>query len=292
MRAVNLLPSDMRASRPEPRRSVRPEPVQGIGAQILLGALALCVAALAVFVLVSNDIKQRESDLETAQQRATAATAKAAALKPYADFEALASARVETVTGLAASRFDWEQALRDISRAIPGDVKLQNLEGDMGLPGSTGGGDALRGAIQAPAITLGGCASSQSGVARLMSRIKAVDGATRVSLSKTESTAASSSTASTSESPCGAGDPPTFSLVVFFESSAAIAALAPAEVQGVPVPKAVDQANDAAGDAEGDATAADSGAEADPQAGASESSETDTSTSSSTSTTNSTGGTP
>jgi Tfp pilus assembly protein PilN len=292
MRAVNLLPRDLRTARREPRRSVRPEPVQGIGAQILLGALALCVAAVAGFVLVNNDIKQRESDLEVAQQRASAATAKAAALKPYADFEALASARVETVRGLAASRFDWEQALRDISRAIPGDVKLQSLEGDMGLPGAPGGGDALRGSIQAPAISLGGCASSQSSVARLMARIKAVDGATRVSLSKTESTAANGSVASTSESPCGTDDPPTFSIVVFFEGSAASAALAPAEVQGVPVPKAVDQANGAADEAEGDAAAADSGAAADPQAGATESSAADPSTSTTTSTTNSTGGTP
>ena len=288
MRAINLLPADLRGAAPS-APSTRPEPAQGIGAYVVLGVLALCVAMFAVYVLATNTVKQKQTDLADVTTQATAASQRAAQLKPYADFQALAKARVQTVRDLAAARFDWEQALRDISRAIPGDVKLQNLEGDMGLPGSTGGGDALRGAIQAPAITLGGCASSQSGVARLMSRIKAVDGATRVSLSKTESTAASSSTASTSESPCGAGDPPTFSLVVFFESSAAIAALAPAEVQGVPVPKAVDQANDA----EGDATAADSGAEADPQAGASESSETDTSTSSSTtSTTNSTGGTP
>ena len=47
--------------------------------------------------------------------------------------------------GLAASRFDWEQALRDISHAVPGDVKLQTLNGDMGLPGATGAaGDPLR----------------------------------------------------------------------------------------------------------------------------------------------------
>ena len=67
----------------------------------------------------------------------------------------MASARVETVRGLAAARFDWEQALRDLSRAVPSDVKLQNLNGDMGLPGTqAAGGDPLRGSIQAPAITL------------------------------------------------------------------------------------------------------------------------------------------
>jgi Tfp pilus assembly protein PilN len=276
----------MRRARPKPGPSARPEPVQGIGAHVLLGALGLCVAALAGFVLFSNGVKQREADLETAKQRTAAANAKAAALKPYADFEALATARVETVRGLAASRFDWEQALRDISHAVPGEVKLQNLQGDIGLPGTTGAGDPLRSAIQAPAITLGGCAKSQSGVARMMSRIKAVDGVTRVTLSKSESTT-TGATAATANSPCGAGDPPAFSIVIFFESSAAISALAPSEAQGVPVPKAVDKANETAAGANADATAADGST--DGQAADSASS---TESSTSTSNTDSTGGTP
>ena len=242
MRAVNLLPSDMRSAAPKSARRARPEPVQGIGAYVVLGSLALCLAALAGYVLLSNGVKQRQADLVVAQQRATTADRKAVALRPYADFEALASARVETVRGLAAARFDWEQALRDISHAVPSDVKLQSLNGDMGLPGATGsGGDPLRGSIAAPAITLAGCASSHANVARMMSRIKTVDGVTRVSLSKTEA-AATQAGATTSVSPCGKGNPPTFSLVVFFERSAALAALAPATAgtaSSVPVPNAV-----------------------------------------------------
>src|SRR5688572_22702253 len=191
MRAVNLLPSDLRGAAPKAAPSARPEPVQGIGAYVVLGALALCVAALAGYVLTSNGIKQRQAELESAQQRSAAATAKAAALQPYADFEALAAARVETVRGLASARFDWERALRDISHAVPGEVKLSGLNGDMGLPGTAGAGsDPLRGSIQAPAITLTGCAPSQTGVARMMSRVKGVDGVTRVSLSKSEAAAA------------------------------------------------------------------------------------------------------
>jgi Tfp pilus assembly protein PilN len=244
MRAVNLLPSDLRGAAPKPARGARPEPVQGIGAYVVLGALALCVAAFAGYVITTNGIKQREADLVTAQQRTTAATAKAAALKPYADFQALASARVETVRGLAAARFDWERALRDISHAIPGYVKLSALNGDMGLPGSAGsGGDPLRGSIQAPAITLAGCAPTQTAVARMMSRIKGVDGVTRVSLSKSEA-AASSAVPTTGSSPCKGANPATFSLVVFFERSAAIAAFAAsgATTASVPVPNAVNQA--------------------------------------------------
>ena len=118
MRAVNLLPSDLRGAAPKPARGgSRPEPVQGIGAYVVLGALALCVAAFASYVVVSNGIKQKQADLDDRQARRPPRRSQAAALKPYADFEALATARVETVRGLAAARFDWEQvAARPLPR--------------------------------------------------------------------------------------------------------------------------------------------------------------------------------
>lgn len=226
MRAVNLLPSDLRGAAPKPARAGRSEKAEGSGAFVLLGVLALSVLALAGYVLTTNGVKQAEADLEAARQQATAAQARASALQPYADFASLANSRVETVRGLAAARFDWEQALGDLSRAIPGDVKLQSLNGDMGLPGATGAGaDPLRGSITAPAMSLAGCAPTQSAVARMMARLKAVDGVTRVSLSKSikaSTSAASGGTASV----CSGEDPPSFSVVVFFENDDALAAIA------------------------------------------------------------------
>ena len=248
MRAVNLLPSDLRGAAPKPARGgARPEPrAEGIGAYLVLGSLVLCVAALAGYVLLTNGIEQRQADLQAAEQRTTQATTLAAKLKPYADFEATAKARVETVRGLAAARFDWEQALRDVSRAVPAGTFLSALNGDMGLPGATGGGgDPLRGAIQAPAITMAGCAPSQRGVATMMSRIRAVDGVTRVSLSKSirGSAAAGGSNDSASANTASAckATAPQFSLVIFFERSAALAALSQSGVEesSVLVPNAV-----------------------------------------------------
>ena len=244
MRAVNLLPSDLRGAAPKAAPSARQDKAEGMGAFLVLGALALCVAAFAAFVMTTNTVKQREADLQSAKDRGAAASARANALKPYADFQALASARLETVRGLAAARFDWEQALRDLSRALPNDVRLASLNGDMGLPGAeAAGGDPLRGSIQAPALTLTGCASSQMGVARMMSRLKAVEGVTRVSLSKSEK-ATGTGGSSTTSAVCKGEDPPNFSVVIFFERSAAMAALSQnneASAAAVPVPNAVNK---------------------------------------------------
>jgi Tfp pilus assembly protein PilN len=247
MKAVNLLPSDLSDTAPGASAGPGREPARGIGAFVVLGALALCVAALAGYVLASNTVEQRKGELADTRARADATSRTAAELKPYAAFESLAKARVETVRGLAAARFDWEQALRDLSRAVPGDVKLTTLIGDMGLPGAAGEADPLRSAIQAPAITLAGCAPTQSKVARMMARVRAVDGVTRVSVSKSDAGTRNSP----SDTPCGVGRP-SFSVIAFFENSAAAAALVPSSQSesSVPVPDAVageqDEENDAA----------------------------------------------
>jgi Tfp pilus assembly protein PilN len=249
MRAVNLLPSDLRGVAPAaPGAGPERERVEGIGAYVVLGALALCVALLAVYVMASNNVKQKTADLAAVSAQAEAAAASAAKLKPYADFEAMAKARVQTVRDLAAARFDWEQALRDLSRVVPADVKLESINGDMGLPGTGGSssGDPLRGSIKAPAITLAGCASSQPSVARMMSRLRGVDGVTRVALSKSEKSDGDSSAA------CSGSQPPEFSAVVFFERSAALSAFAQqagdtAATSPVPVPNALEKGEQGSG---------------------------------------------
>ena len=142
---------------------------------MVLGALALCVAMLAVYVLATNTVKQKQADLEEVTAQAQAASAETAKLKPYADFDAMAKTRVETVRGLAAARFDWEQAFRDLSRSVPSDVKLQSLSGDMGLPGTTGGGRPIRCAARSPRRRSPSPAArtSQPAVARMMARLRA-----------------------------------------------------------------------------------------------------------------------
>ena len=229
MRAVNLLTPELRSSQ---KGSGAPRPSAlttsgGIGAFVLLGALALIVAGVAGYVLSSNVVKQRQARLTTVSAKNDATVKRAADLKPYSDFQTLAEERASTVQALASARFDWEQSLRDLSRALPKDVYLSSLKGTVGNSAATGG-SGLRSSISSPAIELSGCTKSQPAVARLMSRLRNVQGVTRVSLSKSEKAYGSpgGAGAGSAVGPCGKGTPPSFEVVVFFEKAAVADALA------------------------------------------------------------------
>jgi Tfp pilus assembly protein PilN len=225
MKAINLLPPDLRST-PKgaaPKAAVAPDEPGGIGAFVVLGALAVCVVAIAAYVLTTNTVKDREAQLEAATAHAAATTKRVSQLKPYADFQAMAETRIQTVKDLASSRFDWEQALRDISRAIPADVTLTSLNGTISSEG--GGGSGIRSAIAAPAMELKGCTRGQKQVATLLSRLRNVDGVTRVSLGKSLKPEATAIPATPASGPlaglggCSGDRPPSFELVMFFEGS-------------------------------------------------------------------------
>jgi Tfp pilus assembly protein PilN len=227
MKAINLLPPDLRgapkASSPKAKAPAATDEPGGIGAFVVLGALAVCVLAFAAYVLTTNGIKDRQAQLDAATAQAQNVTQRVAQLKPYADFKAMAETRIQTVKDLASSRFDWEQALRDISRAIPADVTLKTLNGSISQ--GTGGSSQIRGAIASPAIELTGCTKGQKQVATLLSRLRAVDGVTRVALSKSTkkeagpAPIADASGSGAGNDGCGSGRPPEFELVMFFERS-------------------------------------------------------------------------
>jgi hypothetical protein len=193
-----------------------------------------------------------------------------AQVKPFADFDALANERVSTLRDMAQSRFDWDQALRDLARAVPRDVTLKTLNGSVSASSASGGG-ALRSAITAPAITLTGCAPGQTQVARLMARLNNIDGVTRVSLSKSDKVATAATTGTTGTDaqvrntvPCGAGAHPDFEVVVFFgKTPAAVTAASTAGTPGAtpaatptPTPAAGATATPAPGSTTGTTTTA------------------------------------
>jgi Tfp pilus assembly protein PilN len=254
MKAVNLLPSEHRVSAKTPGAAASSKPGgNAFGAYIVLGVLAFAVVAMAGYVLTTNSIKDRKAELAKITRQIEVTSAQAKSVQAFADFKSLADQRVATVTGLASSRFNWEQTLGDLSRALPADVHLKSLTGTTGTQ-LAGGGNSLRGAIQAPALELSGCTTTQTSVARLMSRLRDVRGVTRLTLTRSDkdngatSISAPAPTGGTPASLCPKGSPPAFDIVVFFERAAVAAAASP-NVGATAVQKATGAATSVAGSA-------------------------------------------
>ncbi|HWC85692.1 MAG TPA: hypothetical protein VG388_04085 [Solirubrobacteraceae bacterium] len=226
MRAVNLIPSDARrGGSGAPGRS-------GGSVYVLLAALAIAVGLLALYVTTTNRISDQRAKVTTLQAQAAAAQDSAGKLAPYVQFAQLAQTRAATIRGIASSRFDWRAALAGLARVVPANTSLQSLAGSVvpgvGSGGGSSGGSGLRGDIQAPAFQISGCTGSQDDVARLISRLRLIDGVTRVSLQDSQKSggaqagAAVSTTGSGAVSGGGGGqgcgaNKPTFDLVVFFQ---------------------------------------------------------------------------
>jgi Tfp pilus assembly protein PilN len=223
MRAINLIPAD-------DRRGTRGSaPRSGSGVYILLGALALLVVAASAYALAGKSVTDKRDELARVNHEAAAAEARANAATDYTRFASLRQRREDTVRQLAASRFDWSHALHEVARVLPTNAWLTQVTAST-TPGSAGGGDPLRSAIPVPALEIQGCTTSQASVARVMARLRLIDGVQHVSLStadkgakKPKSTlpaAPSSGTAGGSGDCRGTSNHfPAFSVVVFYEAT-------------------------------------------------------------------------
>ncbi len=155
---------------------------------MLLGALVLLVGLVSALSLSDREIGTKRAELATVQAQAADLRSAAARLDGYEQFAALRERRVQTVASIAGSRFDWAHALRELSRVTSAEAWLTSVTGTVSPEVSVtgGGGSALRGALPLPALELKGCTRSQDAVARMMSRLRQVDGVERVSLESSE----------------------------------------------------------------------------------------------------------
>jgi Tfp pilus assembly protein PilN len=223
MRAVNLIPVEQRGGM---RRGG-----SGVGSYVLLVVLALVVLAGGSYALANRTISERRQELADVQARAQASAAEAQGLQAYTSFTALSQKRSETVRSLAASRFDWSQALHEVARTIPADAWLTSMRATVTPSASADGGatDPLRSAIATPAIEILGCTTSQAKVASVISSLRRIDGVERVSLSSSVKLVdAGSNSTGDSAGARGGGDCrngnkrfPQFSMTLFFKLPAA-----------------------------------------------------------------------
>lgn len=232
MRAVNLIPPDL-------RRAGGSAGATGPAVYVLLGVLAAAVVVVAAWAFVGRSVAQAEADLERVRAEADAAEVRAGQLKPYAQFHEIRAKRVETVTSLSRSRFNWPFALREVSRVLPDDVWLTRVVGTVAPgvqldAGGGGGSTTLRNALSSPAIEMSGCTTSQEQVARFLARLRSIQGVTRVTLAESEKLDVSRAgggggggggggAGGGSDCRQGNGRIPKFELILFFEASTATA---------------------------------------------------------------------
>jgi Tfp pilus assembly protein PilN len=182
VRPVNLIPPEDRRGEHAPLRT-------GPLPYVLVGALVALLAGITALVLVGNQISEREGEVATLEREDAQAAAKAERLAAYTEFREMSEARVETVSELADSRFDWERVMNELALVLPDNVWLVGLTASA-APGVSveggGGGSGMRAAAPGPALELSGCADGQEAVAGFVTTLEDIDGVTRVGVQSSE----------------------------------------------------------------------------------------------------------
>jgi Tfp pilus assembly protein PilN len=176
MRPVNLIPPEQRRGSGSPARA-------GALSYVVVGVLVVALAAVSATVLFGNRVDDRKSEVASLEATAAETQARAESLSTYTTFQQIHDARVQTVTDLATSRFDWKRVLEELSRVMPPHIWLTSLTGTVspGVQVGEGGDDGgLRESIEGPALVVVGCGRNHDDVARLVAAMRDIDGVTRV----------------------------------------------------------------------------------------------------------------
>ena len=234
MRAVNLIPQDQRGTVSAAGRS-------GGGAYAVLGVLGGLALLVLLYGIAAHEIssnKAKAAELTAKAARAEAATSQ---LAPYTSFIGVREARVQAVSLLMGTRFDWAHSLHEIGRVLPKDASVSSITGTVGATtasasasakpaatGTTGSASAVASATPpgtVPTLTINGCATSQGEVALVLQRLRLMDGVSEVKLASSAKTNSGGSTSSTAGG-CAPNDP-AFIVNVSFDGLPTPAATAP-----------------------------------------------------------------
>ncbi len=218
MKAVNLIPADERRG-----KSIPTGRSQGgaYAVLVLLGGLAILAL---LYGLADHSLSSRRSEVASLTARAQQTQARAGQLTPYASFLQMREQRVQAVSELVNSRFDWAHAFQELGRVLPAkEVSLTSLDGTVGSSSSASGSSASSSSATSatppgsiPTFSLTGCASSQTEVALMLERLRLIDGVSEVALqSSTQSGSAGVGGAGAAS--CEGGNP-AFSVQITFDA--------------------------------------------------------------------------
>ena len=116
MRAINLIPEgERRGAGGAAGRS-------GGAAYVLLGLLGVLLLVATAYTLQHRSLNAKRTELSKIEATALTSESRAGELASFTQFATLRAKRVETVKGLAGSRFDWAHSLREIARVVPANV--------------------------------------------------------------------------------------------------------------------------------------------------------------------------
>jgi hypothetical protein len=132
MRAVNLIPAEQRSGAP-------------VGAGRSEGAAYAVMVVLGGFALLAflygranHQISSSRSQAAALAAQAQRAQAETSRLAPYTSFIALREQRMNAVSELADSRFDWAHVFHEFGRVLPPEVSVSSLTGTIGGASPTG----------------------------------------------------------------------------------------------------------------------------------------------------------
>jgi hypothetical protein len=156
MRAVNLIPAGEREG-------------ASVGAGRSGGAAYAVMAVVAGSALLAflygradHQISSRRSEAASLSAQLQRTQAQAGKLAPYTSFVSLRQQRVNAVSELVDSRFDWAHAIHEFGRVLPVQVSVSSLSGTIGGEGGASGSRPAA-AASTPASGSASSGSSASG---------------------------------------------------------------------------------------------------------------------------------
>jgi type IV pilus assembly protein PilM len=234
---LGLAPASERPDLRPDRGAASEGSATGRVAQAACAVVALLAAAVVYLVIVSNQVTSGHERVAGLGAGLVAAEQRAAALKPYADFAQATATRRQAIAAVAATRFNWDGALRELAQVTPGSVWLTSVKATLAPTtqvDGAGGADLLRATRQTPALQLAGCATAEGRVPDYIDRLRGISGVTDVGFSRSERLAArtksaAAQTGSAANADCRDGEEhiAQFDLVTFFEPVAALPAATP-----------------------------------------------------------------
>jgi Tfp pilus assembly protein PilN len=227
VRAVNLIPS-------EQRRGASVGAGRSGGAAYAVLALVASLAVLALlYGIAHHQIGSRQAQATELTAKAQQAQAQAAQLAPYTTFVAMRQARIQAVTQLVDSRFDWAHAFHELGRVLPHDASVVSLTGTVGSTSGSGAASSSPsgsksssgGSVSSatppgtvPVFVISGCAASQSAVAETINRLRLIDGVSTVTLqSSTKATSSGQGAGGAAGAGGCASSAPQYTVLVAFQ---------------------------------------------------------------------------